>query len=82
MLAQSIDDTYDHFTSRLMSLGKFSDTDLKICYLTKAGVSPTAIAELLFKTPSAISKARKRMWKRMTGQLASPDELDSFIRNF
>ena len=82
MLAQSIDDTYDHFTSRLMSLGKFSDTDLKICYLTKAGVSPTAIAELLFKTPSAISKARKRMWKRMTGQLASPNELDSFIRNF
>lgn len=81
-LAQSVDDIYDHFTSRLMSLGKLSNSDLQICYLLKIGISPADIATLMLRSKSAITLARQRMWKKLTGEDGTAANLDKYIESF
>ena len=81
-LAQSIDDICPHFTSRLLSLSRLSADELHICYLMKLNIPVRDIALLLNKTVSAISHARGRMWKKISGRNGSADEMDDFIRSF
>ncbi len=81
-LAQSIDDICPHFTSRLLSLSRLSADELRICYLMKLNIPVRDIALLLNKTVSAISHARGRMWKKISGRNGSADEMDDFIRSF
>ena len=81
-LAQSIDDICPHFTSRLLSLARLSADELHICYLMKLNIPVRDIALLLNKTVSAISHARGRMWKKISGRNGSADEMDDFIRSF
>ncbi|MBQ9667160.1 MAG: hypothetical protein IJV45_00220 [Prevotella sp.] len=81
-LASSIDEICPHFTSRLLSLGKFSPDELRLCYLMKLNIPIGDMAELLNKTVSAISHARARMWKKISGRAGSTDEMDNFIRTF
>ncbi|MBP3252314.1 MAG: hypothetical protein J6M25_06710 [Prevotella sp.] len=81
-LAHSIDDIYDHFTSRLTSVAKLSPRDLKICYLVKLNVPLVNMASLLCVSKSAVTLARLRMWKKITGENGTASQLDEFIKSF
>ena len=81
-LADYMDAINDHFTSRLLSLANLSQTEIRLCYLVKLGVSPIRIASLLFITKSAVSKIRSRLYQKLTGQKGSSSQFDVLIRNF
>ena len=81
-LGHTIDDIYNNFTSRLTAMAKLSSNDLKLCYLTKLNISPSDMASLLFLSKSAISLARRRMWKKLKGEEGTSAQLDAFIKSF
>jgi DNA-binding CsgD family transcriptional regulator len=78
-LANSIDGIYNNFTSRLMNLAKLSETELRICYLLKINMPPSEIADILYKSKGAITLARRRMYRKLTGNNGTAEELDSLI---
>lgn len=80
-LAGMIDSTYEHFTSRLLSIAPLSTTEIHICYLIKLNIPVSDIALLLSKTPSAISQARRRMCLKPMGKPGTADEMDYFLRS-
>ena len=77
-----IDSIYEHFTARLLALSSLSQTELRICYLVKIGVTPTRMTSLLFITKSAIAKVRSRLYRKLTGQQGSSKQLDELIQSF
>jgi tetratricopeptide (TPR) repeat protein len=79
-LSQAIDTIYDHFTSRLMALTNMSITELRICYLIKLNIPVSDIAVLLNKTVGAISHARGRLWKNISGEKESAEKMDHYLR--
>ena len=81
-LAQSVDDVYNDFTHRLLAVVELTDLELKVCYLIKIDVAPTAISALLYKSKTAISMLRKRLYKKITNKAGTPQQLDDFILNF
>jgi len=81
-LGNYIDELYDHFTSRLLSLANISQTEIRICYLVKMNLTPARIASFLCLTISAISKVRSRLYQKLTGQKGSSSQFDELIRNF
>ena len=81
-LANEIDEAYQQFTKRLLSITKLSDQDLKVCYLAKLGIQPAAMAVMLSRSRSSITMTRKRLYQKITGQEGSPKDFDSFIERF
>ena len=80
-LKNSIDSIYDNFTFRLLNITNLSKTELRICYLLKMGVPPKEMADILNKTKSAITQARKRMLRKLTGEAGKAEKLDEIIQN-
>ena len=78
-LANGIDDIYNNFTKRLLDLARLSETELRICYLLKINMPPSEIADILYKSKAAITLARKRMYRKLTGRNGTAEELDSLI---
>ncbi|MBO4810943.1 MAG: hypothetical protein J5552_05180 [Prevotella sp.] len=78
-LRQRLDNIYDQFTKRLLSHASLSETELHICYLLKINVPPVDIATIMFKSKSAITMARKRMYQKFYGKSGSAEELDELI---
>lgn len=78
-LATRLDDIYDHMSTRLHSLAKLSDTELRICYLLKLGVPPSDMAEILFKSKAAVTMARQRMYHKLTGRSARAEQFDQLL---
>lgn len=81
-LAQSIDEVFNNFTHRLFVLVELTDIELKVCYLIKIGVTPTAISTMLYKSKTAISMIRQRLYKKITNKVGTPKQLDDFILSF
>ncbi len=79
-LAQRLDDIYLGLTERLRRLGDLSKTELRICYLLKLGVKPIDIAAILDKTRSAITQARKRMYRKLTGTSGTAEDFDALLQ--
>lgn len=79
-LATSLDDIYDQFTNRLLQLAKLSETELRICYLLKIKVPPAEIADILCKSKSAITLARRRMYEKLTATRGKAEQLDELIQ--
>ena len=77
-----IDETYNHFTTRLMSICTLSETELHVRYLIKMHITPLDMSNLLFKTQAAISMLRKRLYKKITHKEGSAQLLDEFILKF
>ena len=77
-----VDNAYSGFTDRLRSLATLTDTEMHICYLIKLGIQPGDMSEILCKSKSAISMARKRMCKKLLGHDDKPSEIDRFIERF
>lgn len=81
-LGENIDRVYDNFTQRLFSLVQLSDIELKTCYLIKLKVAPADIAVMLYKSKTAISMLRQRLYKKITHKSGTAKQLDEFILNF
>lgn len=83
LLQKELDKTYNEFTQRISYLyPSISQQELKICCLIKLKMSNREIANTLYATDSAISMARKRLYKKMVGAEGSGEQLNSFIIDF
>ena len=79
-LQQSIDEIYPHFTDHLKELNpSISHTELQVCWLTKAGISPSGIARVLNKTKQAITNIRSRLIKKFRIKEESRMNFDQFF---
>lgn len=82
-LATGIDKAYDNFTGRLLALAKLDDVEMKVCYLVKMEISPSAIATMLFQTRGAITMKRMRMHEKLLHvERGNSKEFDQFILDF
>ena len=79
-LQQNIDEIYPRFTDHLKELNpSLSHTELQVCWLTKAGISPSGIARILNKTKQAITNIRSRLIKKLQIREESRMNFDQFI---
>lgn len=79
-LETTINTLYSGFTEKLYALcPSISEIELRICYLIKINVSPSAIAYILKRTPSAISMIRSRLYEKMYGRKGTPTLFDKSI---
>ena len=75
-LFKGIDDAYDNFTHRLMSVApKLTMTELRVSCLIKANVPPVTIAMLIVTTPTNVSMI-------IHSEKGSSEKFDKFIRDF
>lgn len=75
-----IDKVYPQFTHRLLMLyPRLSANELHICHLVKTGIPVSQIAHLLNRSTSAITVARARMHKKLTGEEGSAEKTDKII---
>ncbi|MCR4916005.1 MAG: hypothetical protein K6A96_09650 [Prevotella sp.] len=79
-LATRLDDIYNGFTARLLSLARLSETELRICRLVKISVPPAEIADIIFKSKSAVTHARKRMYMKLTKTNGTADDCDALLQ--
>ena len=79
-LRTAIDIAYPQFTGRLYELcPKLSQRELYICYLIKLSLNCMSMTRILICSPSAISQARKRLYKKMSGRDGTGEDLDKLI---
>ena len=80
---QELENTFDSllpsFKEKLWSVYDISERELNICMLIKLGCKPADMANLLGCTPSAISKARIRLYKKFFKKTGSSEDWDTFI---
>lgn len=83
-LFTALDETYDKFTRRLMSVfSRLTTTELRVCCLVKANVPPVTIAMLIVTTPTNVSMIRKRLYEKVYPQeKGSSEKFDRFIREY
>ena len=79
-LQQIIDATYNNITKTIYTLyPQISEQELQMCYLIKISIPVGGMAQILNRTPSAISNARIRLYKKIHGKDGKADMLDDFI---
>ena len=82
LLQKEIDITYDNFSTRLIGFNpKISELELRICHLIKTTIKVSRMATFLNRSKSSISSSRGRLYKKLTGNDGTPEDLDDFIRN-
>ena len=83
-LFTALDETYDKFTRRLMSVfSRLTTTEWGVCFLVKANVPPVTIAMLIVTTPTNVSMIRKRLYEKVYPQeKGSSEKFDRFIREY
>lgn len=78
-LQAAIDKAYNGFTGRLLEIASISEQEMYVCYLIKLEISPAAMAELLCKSKSGITMIRSRLYKKLSGQDGTAQQLDELI---
>lgn len=79
-LHAAVDNAYSHFTDRLYNLyPNLSSQELRICLLIKIEIPNKGMAVLLSVSPSAITQARKRLYRKISGEAGSGESLDKMI---
>lgn len=79
-LQEAIDATYPFFTIKLYNLyPRLSQQELRICYLIKISLPNKDIATLLNRTPSAITKARVRLYVKIYGKDAKEGDISQIV---
>lgn len=81
-LQNIIDETYTAFTTRIYDLYILSEKEFRVCLLTKIGITPTQMADILCCSKQAITSIRKRLYAKIFKQKGSTEEWDNFIKNF
>lgn len=65
----------------LYSLANLSEQEYHICLLLKMGFSLTAISSIILRSSSALTMARKRLYKKIFHKEGKAEELDAFIKS-
>lgn len=79
-LTEAINKAYPDFTSRLYQYyPKLSSHELRVCCLTKIGMSRTQMAELLSHSVSSISNTLSRLYTKITGEKGSVQKMTEFL---
>lgn len=78
-LFQTISYKIPAFEQRLREVYTPSKTEWQLCMLIKVGFSPSDIALITNKTPSAISAMRSRLFMKTFQKKGTPAEWDAFI---
>lgn len=79
-LQAGLDVTYNNFTTQLYALcPQITELELRICCLIKISVQVKNIANLIARTPSAISTCRTRLYKKIHGKEGTTEMMDQFI---
>lgn len=79
-LRAAVDEVYPHFTDRLYALyPNLSPHEWHICLLIKIEMPGKAMAKLLNVSPSAITQARKRLYKKINGEAGIGESFDKII---
>lgn len=81
-LTRIVDETYSNFTQRLYELYPIKDIEMRVCLLLKIGLSPTQIATITIRSKQAITSIRKRLYNKVFGKDATPEQWDNFILEF
>lgn len=81
-LASAIDETYTHFTARLLDIANLKTIEQQVCLLLKIEVQPVDIAILVFRSRSAISMMCQRLCKKLMHREGKAQDLYDFIRDF
>ncbi len=81
MLQTEIDNVYNDFTKRLLSLHPFNEFEQRVCLLLKLHFSTTSIANITVHSKSAVVSARKRMFEKVFLKTGTLEEWDTFIRS-
>ena len=82
-LQVELDATYDNFTSRLYTLyPKFSEIEIRVCYLIKMCIPASSIAHLVIRQKSSITSIRERLYYKIHNTSGSSKDLDAFIVDF
>jgi hypothetical protein len=81
MLQTEIDNVYNDFTKRLLSLHPFNEFEQRVCLLLKLHFSTTSIGNLTVHSKSAVVSARKRMYEKVFLKPGKPEEWDDFIQS-
>lgn len=76
-----IDALLPEFKYILYQAHNLSEQEYHICLLVKMGFKNADIAILVSRAPNAVSQARKRLFKKMTGKDGSAADLDELIRS-
>lgn len=72
---------YPRFTSTLFNLHRMSEVEYRVCLLLKMDVSPSEIANILYKDNSSISSIRSRLYMKVFGKKGSCRDWDEFIQS-
>ena len=79
-LTEAINKAYPDFTSTLYQYyPKLSSHELRVCCLTKIGMSRTQMAELLSHSVSSISNTLSRLYTKITGEKGSVQKMTEFL---
>jgi len=80
-LDQVINEHFEDFKLKLYRICKLSDLEYQICVLLKLELPLSCISTIVHREPSALTMARKRLFKKMFKREGKAEELDSFIRS-
>lgn len=78
-LDSAVNSVYAGFKQKLLSRGRLSEFEYRVCLLIKVGVQPANIARLTFKETSTISNVRRRLYQKFFGEDGKGEAWDSFI---
>ena len=82
-LQKRLDLTNQNFTGRLRSLSPtLTDIELRVCCLLKIEIPLPGIAKLVGRSPSGISRIRKRLYTKLLNEEGTAEQFDSFILHF
>lgn len=75
----TVNDIVPNFKIQLYSSYRLSKQEYKICLLIRFSLTVKEMATLLCKSDSAISLARKRLYKKLTGKDGTAKDMDTFV---
>lgn len=81
-LSETVNQTYEGFSTRLMRLCHPSPHEYHVCLLLKAGFEPVRIATLTFRSKSAVSTVRSRLYEKTFGKKGSAKDWDEVSAPF
>ena len=81
-LEDAIDKTYPSFRNQLtLMCPHLSKKEMKVCLLTKVGISPSGIAIILKTSRQGITNIRSRIYKKIQDKGTEYSKINDFIEN-
>lgn len=71
--------SFPAFKDNLYSVYNFSETEYRVCLLTKLEVSPSNIAKLLALSNSSVSQIRLRLQRKVFGNEGTAKDWDNYV---